>query len=336
MALIRRQTSAPDHAAEVLAGPGAAKLPGARVLSAGAKGAERVARAAGVDHFVNEAVEEAVLGALRSPAVIRAIERAIESHALTAELNSEEVREIVKRVLESDVGEAIWAEFLESDQVQLLVERIARAPEVRAAIAAQGAGLITDVGVRLTIVSERLDDAMERVVRPGDADSEVDEAGLATRAMAAALDLGLLFISYSLLSGVLASLISDLFGKPLSQVSVIVLSALGVIAGGAFFVSFWALAGQTPGMRFLAIRLTHHGSRDIALGLAIRRVFAVILSLLPVALGYLVILRDPQRRAWADRVTGTKVIYDSAARSAAGGRPNPSSPAAVRPRTPGM
>jgi hypothetical protein len=115
VALIRRQTSASDPGADVPAGSDAAKPHGVRVLSAGATGAERVARAAGVDQFVNEAVEEAVVGALRSPAVIRAVERAIESHALTAELNSEEVRQIVKRVLESDVGEAVWAEFLSAN-----------------------------------------------------------------------------------------------------------------------------------------------------------------------------------------------------------------------------
>lgn len=50
----------------------------------------------------------------------------------------------------------------------MLVERIARAPEIRAAIASHGAGLITDIGVRLTIITEEFDDALERVVRPRD------------------------------------------------------------------------------------------------------------------------------------------------------------------------
>ena len=49
---------------------------------------------------------------------------------------------------------------------------------------------------------------------------------------------------------------------------------------------------------------------------AIRRVFAVLLSLLPLGLGYLAILRDPRRRAWADRMTGTEVVYDVEARAA--------------------
>lgn len=309
-----------------------ARPPGARVLAAGAKGAERVARAAGVDRLLNDAAEEAIVRALESPAVIRAIERVIESDALAAEVDSDEVRQIVRRALESETAEAVWSEVLESEQVQMLIERIARAPEVRAAIAAQGAGLIKDAGLRLTTISERLDDAMERVVRPRDSDTEIDQAGLATRAMAAAIDLALLFASYSILSGVFASLIADFFGRPLSLASAIILAALGVIVAGAIFAAFWALTGQTPGMRFLAIRVSYQGSRDLTFGRAVWRVFAVILSLLPLGLGYLAILRDPYRRAWADRLSGTEVRYDSVARAAARARAGSTVSGAARDR----
>jgi len=319
--LFRRQAggSVPDT---VSVTPDGATPPAARVLTAGAKGAERMARVAGVDRVLNEAVEEAIVRALRSPAVIRAIERTVETHAEAAERDSEEIAEVVKRVLQSDAAGQVWEEFLESEQMQMLVERIARAPELRAAIASQSAGLITDMGVRLTAVSERFDDALERVVRPHDHESETNQAGLATRAIAGAIDLGLLFAAYSLISGVLASFVAAVFGRTLSATAVIVLSVLGYIVGGAVFAAFWSLAGQTPGMRFLAIRLEQHGSTEITFRCASRRVFAVILSLLPLGLGYLAILRDPQRRAWADRMTGTEVVYDLAARSArrAGGR----------------
>lgn len=316
MPLSRRQVSGSVSDADVTAASDGGTPSTARVLTAGAKGAERVARAAGVDRVVNEAVEEAIVRALRSPAVIRAIERALQSHAEAAEQGSDELAQVVKRVLQSDAAGHVWTEFLESEQAQLLVERIAGAPEIRAAIASQSAGLISDIGVRLTVISEGLDDAVERVVRADDPDSETNQAGLATRAIAAGIDLALLFGAYSLISGVLASVVSAVYGQRLSLAAVIVLCALGVMTGGAIFAAFWALAGQTPGMRFLSIRLEHHGSREITFGCALRRVFAVILSLLPLGLGYFAILRDPRRRAWADRMTGTEVIYDIVARSA--------------------
>jgi hypothetical protein len=217
------------------------------VLTVGAKGAERVARATGVDRVMNEAVEEAIVRALRSPAVVRAIERALESHAQDAERDREQVAQIVKRVLESDAAEGVWTEFLQSDQAQMLVERIAGAPEIRAAIASQGAGLITDIGVRLTVITEELDDALERMVRKRDPESETNQAGLATRTVAAAIDVGLLFAGYLLISGVLTSVVTNVFGSSSSPIVVGVFTALGFVVGGAIFASFWALAGQTPG-----------------------------------------------------------------------------------------
>ena len=290
--------------------------PVARLLRVGAKGAERVARATGVDRALDEAVEEAIVRALNSEVIDRAIERAVALRAPTVELNAEEIAQLVKRGLDSEAGERIWAEVLASDQTQMLVERVAGAPEIRAAIAAQSAGLITDIGVRLTRLTEALDDTMERVVRPrGEADSETDQAGLATRLVAAGIDLGLLFAVYSLASGVLASIISFTFGQQLSLAAAIVLVGLGFLAAGALFSAFWALVGQTPGMRFLSIRLTYHGSRDITLGLASRRFLAVILSVIPFGLGFLAVLRDPSRRAWHDRMTGTEVVYDAVQRA---------------------
>jgi uncharacterized RDD family membrane protein YckC len=293
----------------------AGKPPVARLLTAGAKGAERVAHAAGVDRALDQAVEEAIVRALRSPAIGRAIERAIESHAATFELRGEELAQIVRRALGSEAAEQVWDEVLASEQAQMLVERIAGAPEVRAAIAEQSAGLITDIGVRLTKLTEAFDDALERIVRRRDAESETDQAGLATRGVAAAVDIGLLLGAYSLASGVIASITSFTFGGKLSLAAAIVLGALGLTIAGTIFVTFWALAGQTPGMRFLSIRLVHQGSREITLGCAIRRLFGVILSLVPLGLGYLAILRDPARRAWHDRLTGTSVVYDAVARA---------------------
>lgn len=287
--------------------------PVARLLRVGAKGAERVARATGVDRALDEAVEEAIVRALNSEAVDRAIERAVAMRAPMVELNADELAQLLKRALDSETGERVWTEVLASQQTQMLVERIAEAPEIRAAIAAQSAGLITDVGVRLTRLTEALDDTMERVVRvDGQAELETNQAGLATRLVAAAVDVGLLFGAYLILSGIVASFTS---GQPLSLAAVIVLSALGLIVAGAIFSGFWALVGQTPGMRFLSIRLTHHGSRDITFGLAVRRFLAVFLSLIPFGLGFLAVLRDPSRRAWHDRLTGTEVVYDTVQRA---------------------
>jgi uncharacterized RDD family membrane protein YckC len=292
-----------------------------------------VAHATGIDRVVNQAVEEAIVRALRSPAVSGAIERAIESDVETGR-SSEEIAQLVRRVLDSDVADRAWAEILASDQAQTLVERIAGAPEIRAAIAAQGAGLLSDIGIRLTGITEHFDDAMERVVRPRHADSETNQAGLATRSVAAAIDLGLLFAGYALIAGVVSSVFTALSGDHPSLVWLIVGWTLVLVSGGAIFAAFWSLAGQTPGMRFLSIRLIADDGRPIAFSRALRRVFGAVLSLLPFGLGYLAILRNPSRHAWHDRMTGTEVVYDFAARTAPHALLDATSVGAERRRSP--
>jgi uncharacterized RDD family membrane protein YckC len=309
--------------------PGAPKSrsPAARVLGAGARGAERLAGATGVDKAIEDATEEAIVRALRSPAVERAIvrvlveENAVE-RALEQALTSDEVARAILNALDSEVADQVWEEILASPKAQMLVERIAEAPEVRAAIAQQGVGLITDIGRRLTVITEALDDAAERLVhgmlnKPGH-EAETNQVGLVTRALAAVVDLALISALLSIGSGVLASIVPAISGGSdgLSIWGVLAFGVVGFLIGGAIFVAFWALIGQTPGMRFLSIHLDAGGSQEIGLRRALRRIVAVPLSLLPLGLGFFAILLSPQRRGWHDRIAGTVVVYDEEAKLA--------------------
>ena len=295
----------------------------ARLLGAGARGAERLAGATGVDKAVEDAVEEAIVRAMRSPAVQRAIERGLEDgavqqaveRALDRALASDEVADTVIRALDTEVADRVWAEILASPKAQMLVERIAEAPEVRAAITEQGVGMITDLGRRLTAVTERLDDALERIahrfMRRPPVEEETTEVGLVTRIAAAAIDLGLLSAALSISSGLLASVIPFVFGdRELSTLGFLGFSALGILIGGSLLVAFWALVGQTPGMRLLSIHLEREGTRALGLRPALRRLVALPVSVFCFGLGVLAILVSPTRRGWHDRFAGTKVVYD--------------------------
>lgn len=309
--------------------PGAPKSrsPAARVLGAGARGAERLAGATGVDKAIEDATEEAIVRALRSPAVERAIvrvlveENAVE-RALEQALTSDEVARAIVNALDSEVADRVWEELLASDKAQMLVERIAEAPEVRAAIAQQGVGLITDIGRRLTVMTEALDDAAERVVhgmlnRPGH-EAETNQVGLVTRALAGVVDLALISALLSIGFGILASIIPAVTGGSdgLSIWGVFTFGFAGYLIGGSIFAAFWAIIGQTPGMRFLSIHLDAGGSQEIGLRRALKRIFAVPLSVLPFGLGFFAILLSPERRGWHDRIAGTTVLYDEEAKLA--------------------
>ncbi|HEV2874156.1 MAG TPA: RDD family protein [Thermoleophilaceae bacterium] len=297
------------------------RSPAARVLGAGARGAERLVGATGVDRAIEDATEEAIVRALRSPAVERAIVRVLVEEnavgrALEQALTSDEVARAVVNALDSDVADRVWEEILASPKAQMLVERIAEAPEVRAAIAQQGVGLITDVGRRLTAITEAVDDAAERFAhgllnRPGH-EAETNQVGLVTRALAAVVDLALISALLSIGSGLLASIVPAATGGSdgLSIWGVLTFGVIGFMIGGAIFVAFWALVGQTPGMRLLSIHLDADGSQEIGLRRALKRLLAIPLSLLPAGLGFLAILLSPERRGWHDRIAGTTVLYD--------------------------
>ena len=303
--------------------PGAprSRSPAARVLGAGARGAERIAGATGVDKAIEDATEEAIVRALRSPAVERAIVRVLVEEnaigrALDEALTSDEVARAVVDAIDSEVADRVWEELLAGPKVQMLVERIAEAPEVRAAIAQQGMGLITDIGRRLTVLTESLDDAAERVVhrmlnKPGH-EAETNQVGLVTRALGGVVDLALISALLSIGFGLLASIIPAISGGSdgLSIWGVFTFGFVGYVIGGSIFAAFWALVGQTPGMRFLSIHLDAGGSQEIGLRRALKRLFAVPLSLIPLGMGFFAILLSPERRGWHDRIAGTTVLYD--------------------------
>jgi len=292
----------------------------ARVLGIGARGAQRVGSAAGIDEAVERTTEEAIVRALESPAVERAIVRLLESGEVDAALErvlaSPAVERAVAKVLDSELVDHVWERLLASEEAQKLVERIAEAPEVRAALASQGVGLLWDLGREIREIADRFDEAIDRLVTrlrgrrapaPGPA-----RVGLVTRAVAAAIDGGILnlaFLAASALSGItVAGVLGDSNASP--SASAIALGAsLWIGAGGLYLGTFWSLAGQTPGMRLLSIRLDAAGEHKIGGRRALRRLLGTALSI-PLALGFLLVPLDPRRRSLADRLAGTEVLED--------------------------
>lgn len=286
----------------------------ARLLGIGARAGERVAAATGIDDAVESATEETIVRALESPAVERAIVRVLESEAaqeaLERTLSSPAVERAADRVLDSDFVDHVWDRLLASEEAQKLVERIAEAPEVRAAIASQGFGLIDDIGRQVRRIADHLDDGLERLVRrlarrPARAEPATG-VGLVTRALAFALDGAILNGAFLLAAAGLAALFGNNDG--VSGTGIVFGLAAWLFFGSIYLLSFWSLAGQTPGMRFLSIRIEHDGSPRLGRKVARRRLVGAVLAAIPFGLGFLgVIIRD-DRRGFHDRHAGTVVV----------------------------
>jgi uncharacterized RDD family membrane protein YckC len=80
---------------------------------------------------------------------------------------------------------------------------------------------------------------------------------------------------------------------------------LAVILG--FHVYPWTHGGQTLGMAAWRLRLVRDDGGPVPVALALRRFGWAALGLLPAGLGLWRCLRDPQRLAWYDRRSGTRV-----------------------------
>src|SRR5918997_1322230 len=90
--------------------------------------------------------------------------RSAPSRFLDRAIASPAVERAAIKVLDSELVDRVWAHLLASDEAQKLVERIAEAPEVRAALTQQGVGLIEDLGRGVREFSDHFDAAIDRVL----------------------------------------------------------------------------------------------------------------------------------------------------------------------------
>jgi uncharacterized RDD family membrane protein YckC len=291
----------------------------ARLLGVGVRGARTVTRAAGIDRAVEAAAEEAIVAAVESEAVERALARVLEGpvveEAVDGALESEAVKRALIEALDSELVDEVWRRLLASQEAQQLVERIAEAPELRAAISAQGVGLIGDIGRTIGRATRRLDDTLERLVRRiffrKRRVEPTNHAGGVSRVLALAIDGAIVNLVFSGLAAIVA-LIGSAFSGNGHGVSGLAL-ALGTVAwlglGSLYLVAFWCLAGQTPGMRFVRIRL-NLDERRLPFGRALSRLVGLGLSAVTFGIGFLGILFNERRRGWEDQLADTDVIYE--------------------------
>jgi uncharacterized RDD family membrane protein YckC len=95
-------------------------------------------------------------------------------------------------------------------------------------------------------------------------------------------------------------------GDALAQIGLVVLGILGFL----YFFIFHALRGQTPGKRLLGVRVIDAYGRRPSLGRALGRTAAYVPSALLLALGFLWIGFDREKRGLHDRLADTYVISD--------------------------
>ena len=141
----------------------------------------------------------------------------------------------------------------------------------------------------------------------------VPYAGLVSRTVALVLDT-VLVTSAIVVLGTVVGLAISLFvpGNTHMHVGVgLVAAALGAwwLILGIYLISFWTLAGQTPGMRLMGLRIITVEGGSLRLGRALVRLAGMVLAALPLMAGYALILVDDRRQGLHDKLAHTSVLY---------------------------
>lgn len=270
-----------------------------------------------VDSLVDRAVApvaRAGWNGVRGIGRVLGIDRVVD-HGVDRALDSETAARATERFLGNETTKKVWGKVLESDEAQRLVERVAEAPEVRAAITSQGIGLLEDLRRGVRSASRRIDTVVEnaarRVLRRPVRERRPLFAGAFSRALALAIDAAVVYGSLLLITAAIAALV-NVFSKGDQNAGTAVVAigaSIWAMVAAGYLLILWSGAGRTVGMSFVAIRMLSEDGEPVKPGQAIRRLLWVLLAALPFFLGYWGVFFDGERRGWPDRRAHTVVCY---------------------------
>jgi uncharacterized RDD family membrane protein YckC len=289
--------------------------------------AERITRALVEQGVIERVTAELIDGGVPNRVIDQVLASRVPEEVIDRVLTEEFTRRVVARVLESpglqpaaveviesNLVDELTKRVLESEEMGLAIERVAESPEVRNALARQGVGLLEDVGRQLSSAARRLDDAAEliprRLARRPRRQRRPSEAGVISRMVALAIDALVLNAALFAASLAFALALSLLGGKGEVDAGALVAGGVVWVVGGAtYLATFWTLAGQTPGMRFMRLRVAHVDGSGLTPRDSIKRLFGMFLAAIPFLLGYVLILFDDRRRGLQDLIARTLVTY---------------------------
>ena len=205
--------------------------------------------------------------------------------------------------LDEAVVQRLVQQMFNSAEFEHALESALSSPRVRAALTSQGARFTDEILASLRGRASRLDDRLSRSAEPS-------YAGFASRAAAFAVDLVLAQILF-LVGAALVALVTSLVGGLRPEWLAEALAGAGwIVSVAVYFVLFWTLGGQTPGMRLTGLRVADRRGKPPSVPRALLRFVALLVAIIPLFLGLVTIFFDRRRRGFHDMVARTSVSYD--------------------------
>jgi uncharacterized RDD family membrane protein YckC len=271
-----------------------------------------------VDRALAGPLPEALARSIVKHDVLDRISAELLDAADAGKLELEETERLARRIVTSPAFQRMLLEALESQltpelaerllqhpETERMVEAIVSGPAVRAALARQTTSFAGEIATALRDRALKLDDAAGRAALPA-------YAGIATRGIAFAVDLalaGAIFLGASVMAGLVTWLAGGL--RPGWLLGGLAAAVWTLVAGG-YFVLFWTVAGQTPGMRPMRLRVLAGDDAAPGVGRSVVRFLGLLLAIAPLFAGFVPVLFDARRRGLHDFLAGTVVVHDDA------------------------
>jgi uncharacterized RDD family membrane protein YckC len=226
---------------------------------------------------------------------------------LTEVLDDERTQEQLKRVLASPALERVVVSAVESKLTGELIEKLLGSPQVHAALTRQTTSMASQL---LDLARDRLRQIDDRLFRRASPDAGVRYGGVATRAVALTLDALLAHLAVLVPAAVIALIASLAGGFRSGWVVDTILGLAWIVVGATYFIFFWTVIGQTPGMVLMHLRMTNARGDPPSFVRSAIRLAGLVLSIALLFTGFLPVLFDSRRRGLADFLAGTVVRAD--------------------------
>jgi uncharacterized RDD family membrane protein YckC len=205
--------------------------------------------------------------------------------------------DVTERVVRSPAFKRAMTEVLES-------------PEIRRALMEQTRGFGSEFAAATRKRTRAGDDNVEARIRRRPTEVGVPFAGFVTRGTALVVDAALAQVVFLVLSAsvaLVAALVAPLHSNWITGT---VTGFIWLLVVSVYFVGFWSSAGQTPGMRFMRLRVLTGDGKSLSVSRACVRLVGLFLAILPLFAGFVPVFFDGRRRALQDYIARTLVYYE--------------------------
>jgi uncharacterized RDD family membrane protein YckC len=237
---------------------------------------------------------ERTIDAALASTLVEAVARSLAEHDVSERVGEEVLVPTVELVLRSPAVRAAIADLLASD-------------EIRGGIEETATGFATDLAERLQRRVAGWDDEVHARARRTTAIPS-RFGGIGARTAAFLLDLALVQLVV-VVGAASVSTVLSLVGTHPGGLAVGLAGGIGwLLTVAVYFAVFWTLAGQTPGMRALGLRVETAKGELPSLARSLVRFAGLLVTIAVPIVGVPVLLLEKRRRGLQDLAAGTVVV----------------------------